>query len=160
MEAFVEILFKRKITFLDRLSLVCWIFIVILLTVVSVCLSRFVFALLPFLVVLDFFVIYYIILYKRVEFEYIIVGDEMDVDKILGEKKRKRLVTIKRSKIISFGIVKDEGYIECRKQSFRVIKAASDRLNEENYYVLLNDDDKKTLVILERDERLLKVIKR
>ena len=158
MEAFVEILLKRKITLLDRIVLFCLISGVVLVSVVGVCLSKFIFSLLPLVVVLDFFIVYHIILHKQVEFEYIVIGDEIDIDKIFGKRKRKKLITVRKSDVVFFGIVEDEEYENRKKQSFRVIDASSG-YNEKNFYILLNDK-KKTLLILEKDERLFKVIKR
>ena len=144
---------------LNRLGLICSIFGIILISGVAVYFSKFVLSFMPLVVVLDCFIIYNILLYRQVEFEYVVVNDEIDVDKIFWKKKRKRLITIKRSDIVSFGSVKDDGYMSCKKKSSKMINASSDRCGTEDYYVLLKDK-KNTLVILEKDERLLRVIKR
>ena len=159
MEAFIEILLKRKMTLLARLRVIGLIFTVIFVSVIGICFSKVVLSLVPIVVFFNCFVIYYIVLYNDVEIEYIIIGDEIDVDKIFGKKKRKRLLTVKKGDIVLMGSVKDQGYLDCKKKSFRVIDVSSDKFDEENCYVLLNDN-KKTLVIFKRDERLVKVIKR
>jgi len=38
-----------------------------------------------------------------VEYEYIITNNEMDIDKILGKRKRKRMITVDLSKASQFG---------------------------------------------------------
>lgn len=39
----------------------------------------------------------------NVEYEYIVTNNEMDIDKIIGRRKRKRLITIDLSKTSDFG---------------------------------------------------------
>lgn len=39
----------------------------------------------------------------NIEYEYIITNNEMDIDKIIGRRKRKRMITIDISKAIEFG---------------------------------------------------------
>ena len=159
MEAFVEVLLKRKTTLIDKISLVCSVASVILISVVGICLNKFVFSLFPLVVLLDFFIIYHIVLHKQVEFEYIIIGNEVDIDKIMGKRKRKRLLTIKRDQVVFWGDIGDKDYENHRKRSSKVINASSDKFSRKNKYVVLNDD-KRTIVILDDVEDLLKVIKK
>ncbi len=159
METVIEILLRRKMTFIDKIGLVCAIFVVIFLSIIGMCLSKFIFSFMPLVFFLDCFIIYLIILHRQIEFEYTVVGSEIDVDKIIGKRKRKRLITVKKTDVVFFGNVNDEKYQRCKKGSRKVINASSDKFNEENCYMLLSDT-KKTLVILDRNEVVLKVMKR
>ena len=159
MEAFVEILVKRKINFKDIFSVASSIVVIILGSVMGICLSKFIFACMPIVVVADFFVIHCIIMHKQIEFEYTVVGNEIDVDKIIGKRKRKRLITIRKSDVYHVGVLNDKEYSRCRRLSNKVIEASSNKSNEDNCYVLLNDS-KKTLVILDWHEAIIRGIKK
>ncbi|MDR0947758.1 MAG: hypothetical protein LBM87_08510 [Ruminococcus sp.] len=45
---------------------------------------------------------------QDVEYEYILTNDDLDIDKIIAKRKRKRLITTKVSKFTDFGIYTDE----------------------------------------------------
>ena len=159
MEAFIEILLKREETIADKISLVCSIIGIILISLVGICFNKLIFSLAPLVLFFDIFIIRYMILCKQIEFEYTIVGNEVDIDKIIAKRKRKRLLTIKKTQVISSGNVEDRQYIDCRKRSLRVVNASSLKYSKKNCYVLLNDN-KKTMVILDNIEAVLKVIKK
>lgn len=50
---------------------------------------------------------YYLITNLNVEYEYIVTNGELDVDKIIARRKRKRLLTVKASTFEEYGIVTD-----------------------------------------------------
>ena len=51
---------------------------------------------------------YYLITGLNAEYEYIITNGEIDIDKIIAQRKRKRLITAKHSKFEAFGKLADE----------------------------------------------------
>lgn len=79
-------------------------------------------------VVLIFYLAYLLITNIDVEYEYIVSNGEMDVDKVMGRRKRKRLVTAPISEFTAFGklseapeepddcttVLADDGYSENR----------------------------------------------
>ncbi|MGN0692338.1 MAG: hypothetical protein ACI4K7_08325 [Oscillospiraceae bacterium] len=54
-----------------------------------------------------FYGAYYLSGNFSVEYEYIITNDEMDIDKIIGKRKRKRLITAPVGKFERFGKIED-----------------------------------------------------
>lgn len=48
----------------------------------------------------------------NVEYEYIITNNEMDIDKIIGRRKRKRMITVDISKATDFGTFPSEEDID------------------------------------------------
>ncbi len=48
----------------------------------------------------------------NVEYEYIVTNNELDIDKIIGRRKRKRMITLDLSKANDFGAYPYDGDIE------------------------------------------------
>jgi hypothetical protein len=70
-----------------------------------------------------------------IEYEYIIVNNELDVDKIIARKKRKRLVTIKLDKAEEWG-----EYTEGKSIEAAVTVQAHDFRYKNLWYILVQHD--------------------
>jgi hypothetical protein len=60
----------------------------------------------PYLIMFSFgamWLTWFLLQSTYIEYEYIVTNDEMDIDKIIARKKRKRLITIKISKAEEWG---------------------------------------------------------
>ena len=98
MDTFVEHLVKRQSSSADTLKKVGIVVAAVILFVLLLFAS-------PFLGPFSFFAVaaacgvvfgaYWLITRMNVEYEYILTGDEIDVDKIIAQRKRKRLLTVK-----------------------------------------------------------------
>lgn len=55
----------------------------------------------------------------NIEYEYIITNDEMDIDKIIGKRKRKRMITVDLKRITDFET------LPCSNENFEVVVQAS-----------------------------------
>lgn len=159
MELFREILIKKELTLKDKINTILYIAIVLFLSVFGVGINSFVFMFAPFVFAMSFVAIYYIIVYRYTEFEYILVNDELDVDKILGKRKRKRLITIKKGDIVSVGIVGSDDYEYYRRRSRKVVRAVSDEKKKDNCYIALNNSED-TLVVIDNNDILSELKKR
>lgn len=72
---------------------------------------------------------YYFMSNLDTEYEYIITNGEMDVDKIMGKRKRKRLVTAPIDRFTAFGPLKEAG-----DSGSRTVVLATDGTDENAYY--------------------------
>lgn len=52
---------------------------------------------------------WYLFMQERIEYEYIISGDELSVTKIIAQSKRKPMLTVSINKFTAFGNVRDAG---------------------------------------------------
>lgn len=92
-----------------------------------------------------------------VEYEYIFTNGEIDVDKIIAQRSRKRLVTLKLSKATAFGIA-DENYVVPEKNT--LVLAGSGEEGTDEYYV--EAEHRKlgtTTLIFSPDEQMLELVK-
>lgn len=54
------------------------------------------------------FCAYYLIVNTGIEYEYILTNNDLDIDKIIGKRKRRRLLTVKVNTFEDFGIYRPE----------------------------------------------------
>lgn len=88
-----------------------------------------------FAIVGGFYGCYYYASMKRVEYEYIFTNGDLDIDKIMGQRKRKRLATIDVPSILQFGKISDEKRAEILSSEHTVIDATDNLCSDEDYYL-------------------------
>ena len=95
--------------------------------------GAFVFGFMPLIVVIFgiFYLSWYLITATSVEYEYIITNNDMDIDKITGRRKRKRLITVKLNTVTEWG-----EYKEGMGVNADATVMASDASGESVWYVL------------------------
>lgn len=70
-----------------------------------------------------------------IEYEYMITNDEMDVDKIIGKRKRKRMITVDLRRVTDFEP------IPCDIEDFDVIVQASTGLEKDAFCMFVEHSD-------------------
>ena len=92
----------------------------------------------------------------RWEYEYIITNGEFDVDKIINQRKRSRVVTFKCSAIEKIGKYNKEMQL-----SEGVEKIFACTASDECWYVIVRSiDNRKICLVFDPDERILEGIKK
>lgn len=85
----------------------------------------------------------------NVEYEYIVTNNEMDIDKILGKRKRKRMITVDLSRATAF-----EPYPGTQDAEADVIVHASTGTEEDAYFLVCEHRDYgKVKIIFNPNER-------
>lgn len=88
------------------------------------------------------------------EYEYIITNDDLDIDKITGKRKRKRLITLKMNTVEEFGI-----YDGTNGENAEATVIASDGTNINGYYLIAKHKTHgRTMLIFSPDERMVGLI--
>lgn len=159
MEQVIEVLVKKKVTVKDIAGIVFLCTAIIAIDLFCFAFISIAVMLMPLILIASGFAIYYIIKYSQIEFEYILVNDELDIDKIMGKIKRKKVIAVKKSNIISFDKVTSNDYQRYKKQTNKLIRAASDQYSQENYYIALSDNTK-TLIILDRNDSIYRALRK
>ena len=159
MEQVIEVLVEKKVSLKDILSVVLLSFAIVVADFLCFAFISIAFMFMPLILIASGFAVYYIIKYSKIEFEYILVNDELDIDKIMGKSKRKKLVTVKKSDILSFDKVASSNYQVYKKQTNNFIKAVSNPNSEENYYIALSDN-RKTLIVLDRNDSIYRALRK
>lgn len=102
---------------------------------------------------------YRLITSRNVEFEYIVTNGDLDIDKIISKRKRKRIFS---ANCKEFDIVARTGS-NSFSQSVQAMKsridASSTPGSPDAFFITTNYKGEKTLVIFEPDERMLNSFK-
>jgi len=96
----------------------------------------------------------------NIEYEYILTNDELDIDKIVNMKKRKRILTVSCKEFDILAKKDSENYTEKIEKTENKFTFCSTMKAENLYFVLLNYKNQRTVIYFEPDERMLAEIKR
>ena len=160
MDVFVEHMIAKKNVTADHLKMAGLTFAALLLIVVIFCFGGYLkgFSFICLLVIAG--IIYgwwYLLTSFKVEYEYILTNGEMDIDKIIAQRKRKRLITINFRNIEILAPVNGEHKNEFENQGLKTKIDASSYPGSPNAYFVIASNEKLglTRVIFEPDDRII-----
>ena len=166
MDIFIEEMIERKRKWYDVLFVLALAGFSTLVTVVmfSVSVSMPAISSLSFFIIVGvYYVSYRVAVSRNVEYEYAMVGNEIDIDAIINRKKRKRLTTVNARKLEEFGRrSKDASTFEKYASDITVKKvyACRDKSDADVCFaVYVEDGIKKILVFDPCDEIIETVVK-
>lgn len=96
---------------------------------------------------------------RNVEYEYIVTNGDLDIDKIISRRKRKRIFSANCKEFDIVAPVKSDSYNRSAQEIRKKIDASSSTDSANAWFVTLNYKGEKTIVIFEPDERMLKNFK-
>ena len=102
---------------------------------------------------------YYLISYMYTEYEYIITNGELDIDKIVGRRKRKRIITVNTKDFTQFGIYDKNEHIS---QSYDLILyVCHNQKSDGNYYAVTEHRTfGKCLIVMSLNENMVDAFKK
>lgn len=159
MDLFLEYIIKRKRGVKENILTLVIILSVPSLVYLSLILLATPLAPLTLFVVAGIiFLAYYLISRMNVEFEYIITNNELDIDKIIARKTRKRLITIDLRKIDFSAPATTSHTNELSKSATNVIYADSG-LAENAYFINFEKDGQTYRVFYSPTEKMVDAMK-
>ena len=102
---------------------------------------------------------YYLISNMSIEYEYIVTNGEIDVDKIMAKRRRKRLLTANAQTFESFGLYRQQDHMG-KEYTSRVYASESMDENTSYYAVFTHVKLGKTLLVFTPDDRVLDALKK
>ena len=164
MDVFIEYMVKKQNTAKDIvLKLLCVLGAVVLLAVALFAIplaaqlgqiGQLITMIAPLIGVGGVFGAWYLITSMNVEYEYILTNGEMDVDKIVARRRRKRMITVNARKFEAFGPYKPQEHTG-KDYAGRVYACVSSE-DPGNYYAVFNHATLgKTLLVFTPNDRVL-----
>lgn len=98
---------------------------------------------------------YRLITSRNIEFEYIVTNGELDIDKIIAKRKRKRIFSASCKEFEILARVKSNSFSQSVQSIKNRIDASSSLDSPDTYFATLNYKGERTVVIFEPDERML-----
>jgi hypothetical protein len=144
MDSFVEQIVVKRSEMRDNLKRAGFMAGGLLLCFTFMTLVMFIAVLAPILILLSFGTVWgtwVLVQSTFIEYEYIITNNEMDIDKIMARKKRRRLITIKIDKAEDWGIYTDRKTEDARTDAFasvQVTVAAHDCSYRNLWFIVTN----------------------
>ena len=98
---------------------------------------------------------YFIISGKCLEYEYSISEHVMDIDRIAGKKRRRKMIVIDLKEIQGYGVPDDEGYRHAVRKGLQVLDFSSRREKNAKKYFVVPRPKGTYVVVFEPDETML-----
>lgn len=156
-DTFKEQLVKRQIKHKDiliRIIILSLVFIIgYILAMVLPFLSFFIFGTYIFLT-------YLIISTLKIEYEYILTNDVLDIDIIYNKRKRKNVFTISLRDVEIMAHINSSGYKEMSYKKIKTKDFSSGTLNENIYVFFITYKGEKVKVIIEPNTSFVNTISR
>ncbi len=117
----------------------------------------------PFLAIGVFYLAYRLVVSQNVEFEYSMINTEIDVDKIINRRNRKKLTTAKVTGLEAYGVCgteRDDFNRYLSDISVKKIYAAAEKNSDSNYFVVYMSDCVKTMLIFSPSEKMINNIEK
>lgn len=156
MDTFIEYIVKKKKTARDYLIITAIIAALILLAALCLFLNRRLFGIPFILFVFACWGAYILLTGSNIEFEYILTNTELDIDKIIARRSRKRVITVNFKEIEKCAKFspEEETNISRIEALYGDIKSGS------VYFVDFSRDGERIRVLFEPNERILNEIKK
>ena len=163
MEGFNEQVVKRankpKNLIIKIISVLFLILIPIVFSMLAFVITAYMFYIGLFLFMGGIYVVWYIITSQRVEFEYSVAGDELEISKVISLRKRKRVCKVPIREIEK--LEKGEKSVDGMRFTKSFIAARDIDADDENYYAVFNSAAYgKCLLIFSPNEQILEGMKR
>lgn len=158
MDIFVERIVERKKNIFDYM-IIFSIFFGSLFVALLILLLLDINALSAMLLAALGYLVYYLISLRKIEYEYALTNGEIDIDKIIAQRKRKRIFSANCRDFEVFGKLDSEKYTDEVKSIPQKIKAVTSMASEDVHFFVANYKGNKTLVFFEPDERMLNSLK-
>lgn len=157
MDVFLEQIVAKRSTGTDTLKKVgifVALFIIIILSFTVLQLVPIIGSLWMFVIAGAIFGAWYLLTNMSVEYEYILTNGEIDIDKIIARRKRKRLITVNTRNFTEFGLYRPEQH--ANEQYASTIMACSS-LSDPNTYYAVTDHPKfgKCMLIFSPNEKIV-----
>lgn len=163
MDNFTELLIAREQTGFNRIfQMISWLLVGLITIVISIILFKVNLFLVPFVLIILFALIYLnlnLINQMYIEFEYSLVNNYIDIDKIIGAKKRERMLSIKINDITEIGKYNNTP-INREKYSHTITPVSSMQSDSLWYFIAEDEKGQTHFVLFEPDNRVLSHLKK
>jgi hypothetical protein len=163
MDVFLEYMVKKKKSSRDILNIALFVFGAIVVSYLGLAIGNLLknqgIGLL--IVAAGWYGMYYFTSLLNIEYEYAVTNGELDIDKIMGQKKRKRIITVKPKNIELLAHVNDERFQnQYNNPNLKAIDVSSGNVDVENiYFIIFSKDGQKLRIVFEPTDKMLKSFK-
>lgn len=152
MDVFIEKLVKRRKNILNLLLA----FLIIIGTLGLSFLSLvYVPYLSAFLVVGLFYLAYYLITMMNIEYEYAVTNGDLDIDKIINQRKRKRMFSGNCKDFELVARVKSKHYTRDIQNCNNILDYSSNSKDADVWFISIRKEGKHTVILFEPNQQMI-----
>lgn len=160
MDTYLEYIIKQKYTFLKVMAVISLYLGATVLSIGVFILGLMSSAVMQFFALILaglFFGAWWLSSKLCVEYEYIVTNDELDVDRIVAKKTRRRLLTVSVKNFEEFGVATEDVVKAKRDASVKVFLDASIGKKSDNRYyaIFLNKQSQKMMLVFNPTGKML-----
>lgn len=162
MDIFLEQIVEKRSTGIDVLKKVGIVLAAVIICAFAILIlpqiSQLLATLNVFIVVAAGYGAWYLITSMNVEYEYILTNGEIDIDKIIARRKRKRLITVNTRQFTAFGPYRPQ---EHANETYTSTIMACSSINDPNTYYAVCEHSKfgKCILIFNPNEKIIETAK-
>ncbi|MDR0914886.1 MAG: hypothetical protein LBM65_07005 [Oscillospiraceae bacterium] len=162
MDVFIEQLVKKKQTaadFAKKAAIVLGCIALPIAVMACVYINFYLFYIGLFLIPFSAYFGWYMFGFVNLEFEYIVTNSTLTIDKILGQRRRKRLIKIDIHDIKALELNANDGKLENERYAKVVEAAKTQKGTDRCAAAVFNNTFGNTLIVFSPDERTLEAMK-
>lgn len=161
-DVFIEKIVARKKTCKDYLLIVgvivAGLVAIVAVNVLNVYIN--ISFMLPLLVVGVIYLLYILISNMSIEFEYILTNGDLDIDKIIARRKRKRVFSCPAKNVEMMAKVGSDEWRDAQHGGYKLLDCSQTLMSPDSWFITANFKGQRLLVVFTPDERILKNMKR
>lgn len=155
MDIFIEKLVKRQKTSKDTWTVVGLILAAIIVVFFIIPMIPIVKNFILFFILAIPFFAYFVIRSRNIEYEYAFTNGELDVDKIIAESRRKKILSIDYKDFEIAAKLNSDEYTNEYKNIPNRIEAVSSMSSPDVYFAVFENNGKRTILFFEPDDRMI-----
>lgn len=156
MDVFIEKIITRKKTSKEHLIVVGIILGGLILSILA---FTFLGSIAPAVVAVAIYFGYYLAKSTNLEYEYAVTNGDIDVDKIIAQRKRKRVYSANTKDMEIVARLKSDKYGEYKNINKRVEAVSSMNDDQDIYFMVAPFKGERTILFFQPDQRMLESIK-
>ncbi len=163
MDTFIEYIVKKKKDTKDYIIMAATVLGLIVLALACLIFNRMLFGIPFILLVFAVWGSYFIFTSRNIEYEYILTNSELDIDKIVARRSRKRVITINFKEIEVCAKTDNPNFkhnLDNKANVTRTEYLQGNMKSENVYFVDFTGGSGKTRVFFEPNERILNELKK
>ncbi|MDE4542740.1 MULTISPECIES: DUF6106 family protein [unclassified Thermoanaerobacterium] len=158
MDIFIEKLVKKQKTSKDMLKALGLILLSLVVVFFIIPLIPFVKGFLIFFIVAIPFFAYYVIKSQNIEYEYAYTNGELDVDRIVAESRRKRLLSVDCKDFEIVAKVSSDKYSDEYRKIPNKVEAVSSMTSPDVYFAVFENSGKRTILYFEPNDKMIEAM--
>lgn len=96
---------------------------------------------------------------QNLEFEYIFTSGELDIDKIINQKKRKRVISLEVRSIEIMAKYNNSEYQKTFNLTTKTLNCSSGEITDDTYVIVYAKNNEMLKILIEPNEQMVKNIK-